>query len=231
MKKILVVAAHPDDEILGCGGTMIEHVKRGDKVGIIISSEGITSRDDVRNYEKRKKEVIELSEVSRKIAKDLKVSFIDFLSFPDNRLDSVNLLDIVKKIETRLLDFMPNLIYTHHGNDLNIDHCIINKAVLTASRPYPEQTVEKILTFEIPSSSNWGDISQVSAFAPNYYQEITNSLEEKIKYLKMYKGELRDWPHARSIKAIESLARYRGSTVGLKAAEAFQLVRSIKRNI
>ena len=229
INKILVVAAHPDDEILGCGGTIIEHIKKKDKVGIIIVSEGITARDDKRNYEKSKKKIIELSKISKKISKELKVSFIDFFSFPDNRLDSVNLLDIVKRIEDRVLNFKPNIVYTHHNNDLNIDHCLINKAVLTACRPYPNQSVEKILTFEIPSSTNWGDTSQNAFFVPNYYQEITNSLEKKIKYLKMYRDEMRDWPHARSLKAIESLAIHRGSTVGLKMAEAFQLVRNVKK--
>ena len=231
MKKVLVVAAHPDDEMLGCGGTIIEHLKRGDRVGIMIAAEGITSRDEKRNYEKRKKEVLELSKISKKIAKNLKLSFIDFLSFPDNRLDSLDLLDIVKKIEIRLLNFKPRLVYTHHSNDLNVDHNIVNRAVLTACRPYPKQTVKKILTFEIPSSTNWNDLSRASPFLPNYYQEITNSLEKKLKLLKMYKGEIREWPHARSIRAIESLAVYRGSSVGLKAAEAFQLVRNIKKNI
>ncbi len=231
MKKVLVIAAHPDDEILGCGGTIIEHKKKGDKVGIIIVSEGITSRDERRNYIKRKKEVTELSKISKNIAKKLKINFIELFSFPDNRLDSVDLLDIVKRIEEKLLEFKPNIIYTHHHNDLNLDHSIVNRAVLTACRPYPKQTVEKILTFEVPSSTNWNDLSKTSSFFPNHYQEITNSLKTKIKLLKMYKGELREWPHARSVKAIESLARYRGSSVGVKAAEAFQLVRNIKKNI
>ena len=107
INKILVVAAHPDDEILGCGGTIIEHIKKKDKVGIIIVSEGITARDNKRNYEKNKKKIIELSKISKEISKELKASFIDFFSFPDNRLDSVNLLDIVKRIEDRVLNFNP----------------------------------------------------------------------------------------------------------------------------
>ena len=230
MNKILIVAAHPDDEILGCGGTIIEHIRKKDDVGIVIVSEGITARDKKRNYEKKKEKIIKLSKISKKIATDLKVKFIKFFSFPDNRLDSVNLLDVIKKIEEIILNFKPNTVYTHHSSDLNIDHCLVNKAVLTACRPYPNQSVQKILTFEIPSSTNWGEISQNSVFVPNYYQEITNSFKKKVEYLNMYKDEIRDWPHARSIKAIESLAIYRGSTVGVKMAEAFQLVRNINKN-
>jgi LmbE family N-acetylglucosaminyl deacetylase len=230
MEKVLVIAAHPDDEILGCGGSIIEHIKRKDKVGIIIAAEGITSRDTIRNIKKRKNEIQKLHSVSNKVAKNLKVNFIEFLGLPDNRLDSVDLLDLVKKIEKIIIKFKPKVIYTHHGGDLNIDHRLINNATITACRPYPGQTVEKILTFEIPSSTNWADAQKELAFTPNYYQEITKSLKNKIKLLSMYKDEMRKWPHARSIKAVESLAYYRGATIGVKSAEAFQVVRHIKKN-
>ena len=230
MEKVLVIAAHPDDEILGCGGSIIEHIKQKDKVGIIIAAEGITSRDNSRNIKKREKEVQKLHFVSKKIAKNLKVNFIEFLQLPDNRLDSLDLLDLVKKIEKIIIKFKPKTIYTHHSGDLNIDHRLINNATITACRPYPGQTVEKVLTFEIPSSTNWAEAKKESTFIPNYYREITKSLKNKIKFLSMYKDEMRRWPHARSIKAVESLAHYRGSTIGVKSAEAFQVVRYIKKN-
>jgi LmbE family N-acetylglucosaminyl deacetylase len=230
MEKVLVIAAHPDDEILGCGGSIIEHIKQKDKVGIIIAAEGITSRDNSRNIKKREKEVQKLHFVSKKIAKNLKVNFIEFLQLPDNRLDSLDLLDLVKKIEKIIIKFKPKTIYTHHSGDLNIDHRLINNATITACRPYPGQTVEKVLTFEIPSSTNWAEAQKESTFIPNYYREITKSLKNKIKFLSMYKDEMRRWPHARSIKAVESLAHYRGSTIGVKSAEAFQVVRYIKKN-
>ena len=140
------------------------------------------------------------------------------------------MLDLVKKIEKIIIKFKPKTIYTHHSGDLNIDHRLINNATITACRPYPGQTVEKVLTFEIPSSTNWAEAQKESTFIPNYYREITKSLKNKIKFLSMYKDEMRRWPHARSIKAVESLAHYRGSTIGVKSAEAFQVVRYIKKN-
>jgi len=230
MEKILVVAAHPDDELLGCGGTIIEHIKKKDKVGILIVSEGITSRDEKRNVKKRKKEIENLFSTSKKIGKKIGVNFIELLGLPDNRLDGMNLLDIIKKIEKVIIKFKPNVIYTHHNGDLNIDHSLVNRAVLTATRPTPNQIVRKIYSFEILSSTNWSVSSKHTAFIPNYFNDISSSLRSKIKYLKMYKDELRKWPHARSIKSIESLAYFRGSSVGIKAAEAFQLLREIKKN-
>ena len=230
MNKILVVAAHPDDEILGCGATIIEHVRKKDKVGILIASEGVTSRDEVRDSKKRKKEIKDLFSISKQIAKKIGVSFIQSLSLPDNRLDGENLLDVIKKVEKVINRFKPDIIYTHHPNDLNIDHSLVNKAVLTAVRPIPKQTVKKIYAFEILSSTNWSKSSKNTTFIPNYFNEITNSLSLKIKYLKMYKNEIRKWPHARSTKALKSLAFYRGSTVGVNAAEAFELLREIKKN-
>jgi LmbE family N-acetylglucosaminyl deacetylase len=230
MSKVLVIAAHPDDEILGCGATMIEHVRKKDKVGILIASEGVTSRDQIRDFKKRKKEIIDLFSISKKIAKKIGVNFIQSLSLPDNRLDGENLLDVIKKVEKVINKFKPDIIYTHHPNDLNIDHSLINKAVLTAVRPTPKQTVRKIYAFEILSSTNWSKTSKNTSFIPNYFNEVTKSLSLKIKYIKMYKNEMRKWPHARSTKAIKSLAYYRGSTVGINAAEAFELLREIKKN-
>jgi len=230
MEKILVVAAHPDDEMLGCGGTIIEHIKKKDKVGVLIASEGITSRDEKRNLQKRKKEIENLFSISKKIGKKIGVNFIDFLGLPDNRLDGENLLNIIKKIEKIIIKFKPSIIYTHHSGDLNIDHSLVSRAVLTAARPTPDQTIRKIYTFEILSSTNWSESSKHTAFIPNYFNDISSSLNSKIKYLKMYKDELRQWPHTRSIKSIENLAFYRGSSVGIKAAEAFQLLREIKKN-
>ncbi len=229
MNKILVVAAHPDDELLGCGGTIIEHIKKGDKVGMLIVSEGVTSRDEKRNYPKRKKEIKHLHSISKNIVKKMGVNFIKFFDFPDNRLDKINLIDIVKKIEKTINSFKPNIIYTHHGDDLNIDHELVTRAVLTAARPIPKHPVLKIYSFEVLSSTHWIEPTKRKAFVPNYFRDISNSLKEKIKYLGMYKGEMRKWPHARSLKSIKDLALFRGSSVGLKAAEAFQLIREIKR--
>lgn len=226
MSKILIVAAHPDDELLGCGGTIIEHIKKRDKVGIVIVSEGISSRGGLKKINEKK--IKKLHSISKKISSSLKLTFIKFFKFPDNQLDEVNQLYIVKKIEEVIKKFKPDVVYTHHHSDLNIDHKIVNNATIVACRPFPKQTVKKILTFEIPSSSNWIDNSN-DLFAPNYYVDITNSLKKKLSLLKLYKDEMRPWPHARSIKAIENLSLYRGSSIGIKAAEAFHLVRSVRK--
>jgi len=229
--RILVVAAHPDDEFLGCGGTLINHTRKGDKVGILIMSEGSTSRDRKRNVIKRKNDLSELKKAANKIATQIGAKFIKFNSFPDNRMDSVDFLDVVKNVEEVITKFKPNIIYTHHPSDLNIDHSIVHRAVITASRPQPKHTVKKILMFEIMSSTNWTAKfpKQKSFFNPNYYVDITNVLNKKLKMLRYYKSEMKKWPHSRSIKAIKILANHRGSSVGVKAAEAFELVRNLKK--
>jgi N-acetylglucosamine malate deacetylase 1 len=230
--KILVVASHPDDEFLGCGGTLINHRKKGDEIGIQILSEGSTSRDKKRNKLKRKKELEGLKTAAIKVSKQIKGKFIKFNSFPDNRMDSVDFLDVVKKIESTIKIFKPNIIYTHHPSDLNIDHTIVHRAVITAARPIPKSSIKKILMFEIMSSTNWSTkfLKPKYSFNPNYFVDISDTLKEKLQILKFYESEMKNWPHSRSIKGIKALANYRGSSVGVKAAEAFELVRSIKKN-
>ena len=226
--RILVIAAHPDDEFLGCGGTLINHRNNGDDVGILIMSEGSTSRDKKRNTLKRQKELLELKKTASKIANQIKAKFVKFNSFPDNRMDSVNFLDVVKKVENIIKNFKPNIIYTHHPSDLNIDHNIVYKAVMTASRPLPNQSVKQILLFETLSSTNWSINHTNSNFEPNYFLNIEKFLKKKIKLLSYYKTEMEKWPHTRSLKSVEYLAKYRGSSVGFEAAEAFYLLREIK---
>ena len=224
MKNILVVAAHPDDEILGCGATIAKFAKQGSKVNILIVSEGITSRDKFRDIKKRHNQILKLRKSAKISAKKIGAKSINFLSFPDNRLDNVPLLEIIKNIESFIFKFKPDTIFTHSSHDLNIDHLITNKATLTACRPIPNSSIKKILTFEILSSTEYNPNSK---FKPNYFVDIDKFLKKKINSLKEYKSEMRGWPHPRSIKSVKNLAEYRGSNIGIKYAEAFELLRHI----
>jgi N-acetylglucosamine malate deacetylase 1 len=225
--NILIVAAHPDDEVLGCGGSIAKWVKGGHEVHVLVMAEGATSRDKHRDRVSRKETLSILAQSAKRAAEILSVETIKLRDYPDNRMDSVDLLDIVKTIEERIEQLQPAMVVTHHASDLNIDHQITHQAVITACRPQPGQTVKRILSFEVPSSTDWQSPSSGNSFIPNWFEDISDVLELKIKALKAYESEMREWPHTRSIKAIESLARWRGASVGYEAAEAFMLIRNI----
>ncbi|MDD2367118.1 MAG: PIG-L family deacetylase [Desulfuromonadaceae bacterium] len=227
MKKVLVVAAHPDDEVLGCGGTIARHTNTGDEVHVIILAEGITSRDKVRMREDRNGELSELAKAAHTANEILGVKSLTIHNLPDNRLDSVDLLDLVKLVEGCIQTIKPDILYTHHVGDVNIDHRRIHEAVVTATRPQPGQTVKTLLFFEVQSSTEWQPPGSAQAFVPNWFIDISLTLELKMKALTVYETEMRLWPHSRSCRAVEHLARWRGAIVGCQAAEAFILGRQI----
>ncbi|HKP95122.1 MAG TPA: PIG-L deacetylase family protein [Fibrobacteria bacterium] len=222
---VLVVAAHPDDEVLGCGATMAAHARKGDRVHVLILAEGLTSRDPERNRGSRAGGLSRLARAARKAHSILGVSGTTLEAFPDNRMDSVPLLDVVKVIESRIAAVRPDVIYTHHAGDLNIDHRVVHQAVATACRPLPGTALRSLLCFEVPSSTEWQIQSPASAFAPNWHVDVTDTLALKLKALKAYASEMRPWPHSRSLEAVEHLARWRGASAGWDAAEAFMLGR------
>jgi LmbE family N-acetylglucosaminyl deacetylase len=224
-KKFLVIAAHPDDEILGCGGAMARLVKEGNEVFTLILGEGVISRDDERNIEKRKEEIVELKKQAEKANQLLGAKQIFFSDFPDNKFDTIALLDIVKTVEKIKEKIKPDIIFTHYKGDLNIDHQITYKAVLTATRPIKEESVKEIYSFEVPSSTEW---NYPLSFAPNVFFDVTNTIDKKIKALKEYKSEIRNFPHPRSEKALKLNAQNWGIRVGLEYAEAFKTVRIIQ---
>jgi len=220
--KILVIAAHPDDEVLGCGGSLILHKMKKDEINVVFMSNGVSSRAK-KNYleiEQRKKMAI-------KVSKKLDIKNTLFLDFPDNELDKVSLLTITKKIENIIFKIKPNLIYTHSFSDLNIDHQKTFEATLTACRPQPKFSVKEIYSFEIPSSTGWHHY-KLKRFNPNLYIDISKTIKKKNELLKIYSKEMRKAPHARSMKGLENLSRYRGNQVGLKNAEAFEVIRILK---
>ncbi len=217
-ENILIIAAHPDDEVLGVGGTIWTHAQRGDIVRVLIVAEGARSR-----LTGTSEEVERLRSCSREAAQILGSQPPVFGAFPDNRLDSVDILDIARWIESWMTDFPPSIVYTHHPNDCNIDHETTHRAALAACRPLPGSTLTSLRLFEVLSSSEWGSRAR-GGFVPNHYQRLSaNAMKAKIAALKCYPAELRDFPHPRSTPGAECLAGLRGSTIGVDFAEAFQV--------
>ena len=217
VKKVLVVAAHPDDEILGCGGTILK-LKKNNLIKVIFMTNGTDARG------KNKKASQKRIQGCLNLFKKLKLNKPLILNFPDNKMDSVPLLKIVKKIEEILSKFNPEVVFTHFDGCLNIDHQITFKAAVTACRPLKKTSVKKILSFEVPSSTEWA-LSKDKKFQPNYYINISKHIKEKILLMKYYKDEIRPFPHSRSLKSIKTLSEYRGASAGVKNAEAFYLYR------
>lgn len=224
--NILVIAAHPDDEVLGCGGTISRLVKENQNVFITILGEGITSR--YREWEQADERLTEtLHADSRKVADLLGARDLFLYDLPDNRFDTVPLLSVVKIIEELVERIKPTVIYTHHGGDLNIDHAITHRAVLTATRPMVGTPVKDIFAFEVASSTEWSFQQFTPHFRPSVFFDIGGTIDKKIEAIKMYDSEVRSFPHPRSPEALKTCARRWGSVVGLQYAESFELIRSI----
>jgi LmbE family N-acetylglucosaminyl deacetylase len=220
-KHILVIAAHPDDELLGLAGTLCRHRDLNDNINILILSNGEDSRG--RKLANQKKRFSQ----AKRVADRLKAKLF-FKNLPDNAFDSVSLLNIIKIIEKVIFMIKPDIIYTHFSNDLNVDHRLTFQSVVTAVRPLTNSFVKKIFLFETLSSTEW-QIGCEQKFSPNYYVDISKYLYEKKELLSIYKDELRDYPHPRSLKGVEVLAHYRGMESGLEAAEAFEIIRETEQ--
>lgn len=224
-KKILVIAAHPDDEILGCGGTIARLIQENYKVYTLILGEGLTARDEKRGENINQKEIKNLKKQMYKANKILGVKNIFTYDLPDNRFDSIDLLDIVKIIEKVKNTVKPSIIFTHYEKDLNIDHQITYRAVITATRPLKDEVVKEIYSFENLSSTEW---NYPLSFSPDLFFDIKNTINLKLKAIKEYKSELREFSHPRSLVGIELNAKYWGMSVGLDYAEVFKIIRIIK---
>ena len=227
MARILVVAAHPDDEVLGCGGTILRRISEGDEAYCVALSDGVSSRYEnpsVADFEAIGKRADCFNKASELLG--FKKHWL--LSLPDNRFDSVPLLEIVKTIEEVKNEVKPDIVYTHFQGDLNIDHRTTVQAVLTACRPLPEETTKEIYAFKIPSSTEWAaSVVGDSHFKPNVFIDISKTLEQKIEAMKVYKSEIKPFPHPRSPEALKASAMHWGTHAGLKAAETFMLIRKI----
>jgi LmbE family N-acetylglucosaminyl deacetylase len=238
--KVLVIAAHPDDEVLGMGGTIKKYTKNGHNVKVIFMATGIFARrkDNYKNSSKyiinkkiRKSmeaEMLHLRKDASNAAKIMGIKNIEFLNFPDNEMDKVSNLEITKKIESIIEDFVPDIVYTHSQHDVNIDHRIIYNATITATRPTTKYKIAEVISYEVPSSTEWYFPSK---FSPNVFVDISAELPIKIKALMAYKHEIRKFPHPRSVEALDVIAKRWGTVSGFTAAEAFQLIRHLKNKV
>lgn len=224
MNDILVVAAHPDDEVLGCGGTIARHTAAGDRVRVLIVGEGITSRTAERETSDALRA---LHAAAAEVSRHLGVHELVMMGLPDNRLDGFDRLDVIHRLESYVARWQPSAVYTHHVGDVNVDHQVLHHAVVTACRPVPGCPVRTLLFFETPSSTEWQPGGSGSAFQPNWFVDIGETLSRKLDALRLYESEMRPWPHSRSYPAVEHLARWRGATIGTEAAEAFVLGRRV----
>ena len=216
-KTILVIAAHSDDEALGCSGVIARHVSEGDSVHLLFMTDGVASRLESGDGKNRLTYAQDASKI-------LKVDSFTNLNFPDNKMDSIPLLDVVKEIEDKISELQPEIIYTHHIGDLNVDHQITHKAVVTACRPQPDFCVKEIYAFEVLSSTEW-NTPGVEVFSPNVFIDITDYIDIKKQVLEVYSEEMHQPPHSRSIDNALRLNALRGNSVGVDYAEAFELIR------
>lgn len=213
--NVLVIAAHPDDEILGSGGTIKKLINHGYKVITVIAAKG------------RKEEEQHIQPLMQQANKHLGVDEVLFLEFPNLLLETIPLHKIAKAIEALLDKYKPSLIFTHHYGDTNKDHQILFQAVITAARPLPGKQPMEILCFETVSSSEWSQHTNDKEFKPNYFVDITDTIDDKLQSLHHYDIEMRPFPHPRSYDGVEYLARVRGMTVGVEFAEAFEIIRRV----
>jgi LmbE family N-acetylglucosaminyl deacetylase len=224
-QKILIVASHPDDEILGCGGSAARLYKEGHEIYTLILGEGITARDEQRDKRKRETNLKRLRNQALQANRSLGIKKVFFHELPDNRFDTIPFLEIVKNIEKVIKDIRPDIVFTHYDKDLNLDHRITYQAVVTATRPLPDEPVKEIYSFEIASSTEW---NYPLSFSPDVFFDIHGEIDEKIEALKKYTSETKEFPHPRSPEGIRLSAEYWGMKVGMKHVEAFKLVRMLK---
>ena len=225
MNKIRTVAAimaHPDDEVLGCGGSLTRLSRSGASVHIFILATGLTSRGPADEMALRA-----LKEQARAATIRLGAETIDFADFPDNEMDSLSLLEIVKQVESFVTKIKPDLIFTHHSGDINIDHDLTQRAVMTATRALPKSKPVEVLACEVLSSTEFGPADK--RLQPHLYVRLTEEdVNATLEALTCYSGEIHDWPHPRSAQALEHQFRLRGAECGADAAEVFEVLRMVR---
>ncbi|MEK7663900.1 MAG: PIG-L deacetylase family protein [Patescibacteria group bacterium] len=221
MSKILVIAPHPDDEVLGCGGTIKKYVESGDEVYLCIITKPRVPDWSEEYIASKQKEI----EASNK-ALGFKETF--FLDLPALRLDTIAQKDLNDQLIKICEKLKPQILYIPFFGDINHDHQIVSRAGLVAARPKPGSLVKKIFAYEVLSETEW-NMPRDSVFVPNYYEDISGFVDAKKEAMACYKSELKEYPHPRSLEGIEILAKKRGIEAGLEYAEAFMLIREINK--
>jgi LmbE family N-acetylglucosaminyl deacetylase len=216
--RVLVVAAHPDDELLGPGGTLARHARRGDEVHAVILSDGATSRYPGEM-------VTVLADCAQKAAKVLGLTSTRVLSLPDQRLDTLPLIEVTRTVEAVVDEVRPHVVYTHYPGDVNVDHGVVARAVWIACRPYVLPRLRRFAVYETPSSTEWQWPFEGGPFTPGLFVDIGRTLEDKLAAMECYESELREYPHPRSLRALRERAAGWGSRVNRPAVEAFQVLR------
>lgn len=224
--SVLCIAAHPDDEVLGVGGTLARHASNGEDVHVCLLSDGVTSRYD--DAETAEAEIERRRARARQACEALGAS-ASFHSFPDNSFDTAPLLDIVQTIEGEIEAHDPDVVYTHHYGDLNVDHELACRATVTATRPLADSGVDRVLAFETLSASEWSVPEPGNAFQPTSFVDVADHLETKLDALSEYEDELRDPPHPRTVETVRQNAEVWGAKAGVDAAEPFELLREVRR--
>lgn len=227
--QVLCVVAHPDDETLVAGGTLARHAADGDEVTVLVLSDGVTSRYDDPEDAAAQEEIDRRLNRAHVACDRLGVDDLRVESFPDNQFDSVPLLELVKAVEAVVDKVDPDAVYTHHYGDLNVDHELTCRAVVTATRPLPDSGVDQVYAGETPSASEWSASSSRNAFRPTTFVEVTDALDRKIEALEAYETETQEFPHPRSTGAVRRRCQVWGAKSGVKAAEPFELLRSVRR--
>ncbi len=227
MERILVIAAHPDDEVLGMGGTIAKYSARGDDVAILIITDGSTSQ--YRGNPNLQSIINDKRIETSNCATVLGVKHIFYGELPDMKLDVTPHIEINKVIENVIITFQPTMVFTHFIGDVNKDHRQVYESTLVACRPVAEQCVKKLFLYSVPSSTEWNVQPATNIFLPNWYEDISGEYAEaKYRAMECYRTELREYPHPRSIQYLRTADTAEGNRVGLLAAESFILLRAIE---
>ena len=227
LNRVLVVAAHPDDEVLGCGGTIAQHANAGDQVQVLIVAEGATSRLQKRDRLQADEELSTLAQSAQRAGSILGAAGVELLDLPDNRLDSLDRLDLIKLIEQRIENHQPQVVYVHHAGDVNVGHRRLHEAVVTACRPTPGHPVKRLLSFEVASSTEWQPPGSASVFQPNWFVDISPQWHRKREALEAYISEIRPWAYYHLLQVLEHFSHWCGAQVGVESTESFCVLRQL----